>query len=239
MILSTETPSEVQDALTDAGRRRRLTRTRVIAGAVAVCVLAGGGTAAYLATAGSQPSSAAASPMSVTEENVKVSTGTMRQTASASGTLQPAEDSDLTFAVSGPVTAVDVTTGQKVTKGQTLATVDPTALADQAAADEASLTSAQDRLTTDEDAGASTSTIDSDEAQITSATTQLGSAQTDLANATLKATFSGTVAASGLARGDSVILADPSQAVPSSSTNTFSSSTNTFSSRRLGGPPGG
>jgi len=102
------------------------------------------------------------------------------------------------------VTAVDVTTGQKVTAGQTLATISSTALADDVAAAQATVTSAEDRLATDEDDAAATSQIDTDLAAITSAQSQLSTAKTDLADAALKATFSGTVAAVDLAVGDQV-----------------------------------
>jgi macrolide-specific efflux system membrane fusion protein len=182
--------------------RRRLTRKRVIAAVVAV--LAAGGTVTYLWTAGHTHPTSTGSPVTITDEYVKVSSGTMTQTVSASGTLTPADDDTLTFEVSGTVTAVDVTTGQKVTKGQTLATVASTALSDQVSADKATLTSDEDRLTSDENSSASTSSTDSDEAQITSATSTLSTAETDLADATLKATFSGLVASVDLAVGDVV-----------------------------------
>jgi macrolide-specific efflux system membrane fusion protein len=182
--------------------RRLITWRRAAGATAAVFVLGGGGAGIWAATRPSGSSSASA--ISITTQNVTVSTGTMRQTVAASGTLEPAQESTLTFPVSGTVTAVDVVTGQKVVKGQTLATIDPAALADEAAAAQASLTAAQDRLSTDEAAAASTSTIESDQAQVASAQNQLTTAQTNLAGATLKATFDGTVAAVGLALGDTV-----------------------------------
>jgi membrane fusion protein, macrolide-specific efflux system len=196
-------PAVPEPAILDDRPRRRLTKKRLTA-AAAVLILAGAGTAAYLTIGGTSTPSNVGAPLSVTDEAVKVTTGTMTQTVSASGTLTPAEDDTLSFDVSGTVTAVDVTTGQSVTDGQTLAIIDSTALSDQVAADQATLTSDEDRLATDEDDSASTSTIDSDEAQITSAESQLASAETDLSDATLKATFSGTVAAVNLAVGDVV-----------------------------------
>jgi multidrug efflux pump subunit AcrA (membrane-fusion protein) len=144
------------------------------------------------------------SPLSVTTQHVTVSTGTMRQTVSASGTIQPAQQANLQFGVSGRVTAVSVTAGQKVTKGQVLAKIDGTALQDEVNAAQATLASAQARLSTDQANGASTSQIDSDEASVTSAGAQLSSAQTNLADANLTATISGTVASVNLSVGQEV-----------------------------------
>src|SRR5579862_421947 len=118
----------------------------------------------------------------------------MQQTVSASGTLQPGQQANLNFAVSGKVTAVDVTTGQTVTAGQTLATVDPTALQAQLDAAEASLSASQARLSSDEASNASASTLDSDEASVTSDESALSTAQTNVADANLTSTISGTVA---------------------------------------------
>ncbi len=175
----------------------------MMAAAGAVVVLAGAGTGIWFAARG-RTSSGTASPVSVTTQNVTVSTGTMKQTVAASGTLQPAQDSNLTFAVAGRVNAVDVTTGQQVNAGQTLATVDPTVLSDQVAAAQATLTAAEDRLSADQAAGASTSQVDSDQASVTSAQSQLATAQANLSDASLKAPFAGTVASVGLAVGDTV-----------------------------------
>jgi len=188
------------------GRLRRLTKKKVLAGVTAIVVLTavGGGTA-WLTGGHSSSASATGAPVVTTSsENVKVTTGTMTQTISASGTLEPAKDSDLTFDVSGTVTAVDVIVGEKVTAGQTLATIGSAALADQVASDKATLTSDEDQLTTAEDDSASTSSTDSDETQITAAETQLTTAETDLSDAALVATFSGTIASVDLAVGDSV-----------------------------------
>jgi multidrug efflux pump subunit AcrA (membrane-fusion protein) len=184
---------------------RRLSRKKALAGiaAIVLLVVVGGG-ATWLARRNGSPSSVGAPVAETTSQDVKVTTGTMKQTISASGTLEPADDSDLTFGVSGTVTAVDVTVGEKVTRGQTLATLDSSALADQVAAAKATLSSDEDQLTTDKDDDAATSTIDSDESQITSAETQLTTAEADLSDATLVATFSGTVASVDLAAGDTV-----------------------------------
>lgn len=185
------------------GRRRLLNRKRVGIAAAVVVVAAGTGTGVYFATRPSS-SSSPSSLISVSTEKVTVTTGTLKQTVSASGTLEPADDSNLTFGVSGTVTAVDVSTGQTVTAGQTLATIDPTAISDEVAADQATVTADEDKLSTDQADGAAASQIDTDEAAVTNAQAALTNEETDLSDTTLKATFNGTVAAVNLAVGDQV-----------------------------------
>ncbi len=148
--------------------------------------------------------SATPAGLSITTTTVSVTTGTIQQTVASSGTIEPASQASLSFPVSGTVTAVDVKTGQTVTAGQVLATVDTTVLSEQLNAAEASLTSAQDRLSSDEASGASTSTLDSDEASLTSAESSVSTAQTNLNNASLTSTIAGTVAQVNLTAGQQV-----------------------------------
>jgi acetyl/propionyl-CoA carboxylase alpha subunit len=140
----------------------------------------------------------------VTTEVVKVTTGTIKQTVATSGTLEPATQASLDFAVSGTVTAVDVKAGQKVTDGQVLATVGTTALQADVDSAQAQLASAQARLSSDESSSAATTQIDSDEASVTSAESSLTSANTSLADASLTSTISGTVASVSLTVGEQV-----------------------------------
>jgi multidrug efflux pump subunit AcrA (membrane-fusion protein) len=142
--------------------------------------------------------------LSVTTVTVPVTRGTIQQTVTSSGTIEPARQANLNFAVSGTVTAVDVKAGQTVSSGQTLATVDTTALSEQVSAAQAQLASAQDRLASDEASGAATSTIDSDQASITSAESSLATAQTNLSDASLTSTIAGTVASVDLTVGQQV-----------------------------------
>ncbi|HMK63488.1 MAG TPA: biotin/lipoyl-binding protein, partial [Acidimicrobiales bacterium] len=88
---------------------------------VAVVLAAGAGVGTWLAT------SSSAAPATTTTV-VTASYGTVSQTASATGTIEPASQADVDFAVAGQVTVVDVSVGQTVSAGQTLATVDPSAL---------------------------------------------------------------------------------------------------------------
>lgn len=142
--------------------------------------------------------------LSVTTVIVPVTTSTIQQTVTSSGTIEPSSQANLNFAVSGTVTAVDVKAGQTVTAGQTLATVDTTALSEQVNAAQAQLIAANDRLASDEANSASTSQIDSDQASVTSAESSLSTAQTNLSDASLTSTIAGTVAQVNLTVGQQV-----------------------------------
>jgi macrolide-specific efflux system membrane fusion protein len=172
-------------------------------------------------------SSSATPALQVTSEVVSVTTGTMKQTVSTSGTIEPASQASLNFAVSGKVTAVNVAAGQKVVAGEVLATLDDSALQAEVASAQASLTSAQAKLVSDESSDAEASQIDSDTASVTSAQTQLTSAQTDLGDATLTSTIAGTVASVDLSVGEEV---SASGGTSGSSASTGSGATSTGSS---------
>jgi membrane fusion protein, macrolide-specific efflux system len=103
-------------------RRRPRVRKRwvILASGVVIAVGAGGG--GWLATRGS----AAPAPA---YQLVAAVSGTLRQTASSTGTIQPARQANLNFAASGEVTSVAVKVGQKVAAGQVLATVSSASLA--------------------------------------------------------------------------------------------------------------
>jgi macrolide-specific efflux system membrane fusion protein len=198
-------------------RRSRRKRNLVIA--VSAVVVLGAILGVWLGTG----SSASTSPLVVTTQVVSVTTGTMKQTVSASGTIEPASTADLNFGVSGKVTAVSVVTGQTVTAGQVLATVDPSALQVAVESAQASLTSAQDKLSTDQSDSASTSQIDSDKASVTTAQTNLTTAQTNLSDANLTSTIAGTVASVSLAVGDEVTGSGTSSSSGASASGTSGS----------------
>jgi macrolide-specific efflux system membrane fusion protein len=170
-----------------------------IVGAAVVLVGAAVGLSIWL-TSGSSP----ATGLSVTTVTVPVTTGTIEQTVASSGTLEPASQANLNFAVSGTVTAVNVKAGQTVTAGQALATVSTTALSEDVSAAQAQVTSAEDRLASDEASGAAASSLDTDEASVTSAESSLSTAQTNLSDASLTSTISGTVASVSLTVGQQV-----------------------------------
>jgi multidrug efflux pump subunit AcrA (membrane-fusion protein) len=227
-----DTPDEVTEELpavlgaetTDVPRRSKRRRNVIILAAVVV-LAAGAGIGIWLGTSGSPGSG-----LVTTTQIVTATTGTMKQTVSASGTVEPTSEANLTFGVSGKVTAVDVSVGQAVTAGQVLATVDSSALQATVDSAQATLTSAQAKLSSDESSGASTSQILSDKASVTSAQSQLTSAQTNLADASLTSTIAGTVASVDLSVGQQVSGSGGSSATASSGSGSPSGSGGTGSS---------
>lgn len=174
----------------------------VVLGAVVVGV---GGVGTYLAV---RPSTASAAP---TYRLVEATTTTLRSSVSATGTVEPVDDSTLDFGVSGQVSKVDVTAGEHVKKGQILATLVSTGLDDSLAeakanlaAAEATLSAAESTTTTTSTSAASTAALASDRAAVVSAQDQVTSATQSLADATLTAPFAGTVASVDLVAGEEV-----------------------------------
>lgn len=159
---------------------------------------------------------------------VTVSTGTIKQTVGATGTIAASSTEDLNFGSTGQVTKVWVKQGQKVKEGQKLAQIDSASLQSQVAQAQSSVASAQARLTSDEDAGASDAQINADEASLASANSQLDSAQTALDGATLTSPISGVVSAVNISAGQHV-----------SGSGSSSSSSSSGSSGAAGAAAGG
>ena len=103
--------------------------------------------------------------------------GTVTQSISMSGNLASAAETDLNFSSSGKLNAVKVQVGQTVSAGQMLASLDGTSLQGALTAAQASLASAQARLSLDE-AGTTPSTLASAEAQVSSANVTLQNDET-------------------------------------------------------------
>lgn len=91
-----------------------------IVAAVALVVVAGAAVAASAMTGGRKPVAAKTTTFTVRS-------GTVTMTASASGTVQPIDSRALTFGTSGTVSTLKVKAGDRVTEGETLATLDPAA----------------------------------------------------------------------------------------------------------------
>ena len=197
--LTDELPLDDENVLAAGGASAWRRYRWPIVGAVVVLVGAAVGLSLWL-TSGSST----ATGLSVTTVTVPVTTGTIQQTVASSGTIEPASQADLNFAVSGTVTAVNVKAGQTVSAGQALATVSTTALAEDVDAAQAQVAAAEDRLATDEASGAAASSLDTDEASVTSAESSLSTAQTNLNDASLTSTISGTVASVSLTVGQQV-----------------------------------
>jgi membrane fusion protein, macrolide-specific efflux system len=176
---------------------------------VAALVVLGAGGAAWAATRGS--GSGATSVLAT------ASSGTMRQTVSATGTIAPKHEADLNFAVSGQVTAVSATVGEKIAAGDALARVDRQALRIDRDAAKASVTAAKSQLTDDQASGAADAALTADTANLRSARSTLASAKAALADATLCSTISGTVASVDLAVGDQVSGSSSGGSNPSAS----------------------
>ncbi len=106
-------------------------------------------------------------------------TGTVRQTISATATLQPVNEADLRFSVSGTVASVAVKVGQNVTAGTVLATLDTASLSAQLAQAQASLDAANEKLAADT-AGPTPQELATASGAVTSAQNALNSAQRNL-----------------------------------------------------------
>jgi macrolide-specific efflux system membrane fusion protein len=196
--------------VTKLGRRRRWWLVVAV-----VLVVGGGATGAWLLT---RDPSAASTPLTAT-----VSTQTVQQTVTASGTVEPARSADLDFAVQGTVTGVYVKAGDHVQKGQVLAQVGTSSLTAARNAASASLDAAEEQLDQDEDDDASDIQLAADETAVVAARAGLEEAQQDLDDAALRATISGTVASVDLEVGD-VVGGSASSASDDSSDSSDSSS---------------
>ncbi|WP_261576157.1 biotin/lipoyl-binding protein, partial [Frankia gtarii] len=138
---------------------------------------------------------------SVSSRLVAASVGQIRQTVSATGTLEPTRQANLSFAVAGEVTAVKVAVGDKVQVGQTLATIDSAALATTAAQAQATVANDQAKVTSDQTSGVTGTQLTADEATLTSAQDAAATAQRNLAASAMTAPIAGTVAAVNLTVG--------------------------------------
>jgi len=188
------------------GRIAGLHRTRpalrkrwvVLAGGVIVVLGAAGG--GYWAVSGSP---AAPAP---TFQLVAATSGTLRQTVSSTGTIEPAQQANLNFATSGQVTSVAATVGKKVKAGQVLATVNSASLAANVAQAEATESSDAAKLSADQAAGTAVTAaqLTADQAAVTASQNQVTDAKQALAEAKLTSPINGVVAAVSLSVGQQV-----------------------------------
>jgi macrolide-specific efflux system membrane fusion protein len=177
-----------------------------------------------------------------TTELVTAENGVVQTTVSGTGNVQAGTDDDVDFATSGTLEHVYVHEGEHVTKGQILATLDPTSAQltlDQA---NATLTAARDTLDAAEDPSSTTATstttttdaatLDSDEIAVESDEQTVKTDQLAVAETTLRAPASGTIASlEQLFPGSQVSAGTSSSASStSSSASTSDSSSSTGSS---------
>jgi multidrug efflux pump subunit AcrA (membrane-fusion protein) len=104
--------------------------------------------------------------------------GTVTQTIPISGNLTPVNQTDLDFAGSGKVQAVNVVAGQTVKAGEVLASLDPVSLQGSLTQAQATLTSAQAKLSLDQ-AGATAQSLNQAQASVNTVQVQLQSDQTN------------------------------------------------------------
>jgi multidrug efflux pump subunit AcrA (membrane-fusion protein) len=162
--------------------------------AVLLVVAAGG---AYALARQGSSAAAAAAPRTVT-----ATVTTMQQTVSSTGTLEPANEADLSFGAAGTVQTLDATVGEKVTKGERLATIDDAALTSQVQLAQAQVDQAQAQVTAS--ASGTSAQVAAAQAQLASARARLSSAEDALSGATLTAPFSGVVASVNIQVGEKV-----------------------------------
>jgi RND family efflux transporter MFP subunit len=117
---------------------------------------------------------------------------TVRQTLSISGTTEPVHQAATDFQVAGTVTAVDVSVGQKVSAGQTLASLDTTSLAQAVSSAQLSVSAAEATLSENESGESSSSS---------SANSSGGTASVSL-TADVTSTTGGTTSQSSAVSGD-------------------------------------
>jgi len=166
----------------------------------AAVIVAGGVTAAVLTLGSDSPAASAA----VTYRTTTASLGTIRQSVSSTGTLEPADQDSVNFAVSGTVTSVRAVQGDHVTAGQVLATVNSAALKSSLAQAEATLASAQARVSSDEANGVTDAQLSADEAAVSAAQGQVDSARDELDSASLRSPITGVIASVAVSVGDNV-----------------------------------
>ncbi|HZZ95865.1 MAG TPA: biotin/lipoyl-binding protein [Jatrophihabitantaceae bacterium] len=203
-----------------ARRGTRLITARPWLSAAIAVVLAGAGTGAYLINRGTP-----AAQTQATARLVTVARGIVRASVSATGTIAPADEKDVSFGSAGKVTSVRVSAGEKVGKGQVLGTIDKLTLRASLAQDRASLASAKAQLASAQDDSSSTSAqISADKASIKTAKAAVDAAVTALDDATLRSPIAGTVATVNVATGDSTGSSQPASGSTAAATSSSSSS---------------
>ncbi len=170
-----------------------------------------------------------------TTSAVAASLTTIEQSVTGSGTLTPTVQEDVSFAVSGTVTSVDVAAGDTVTAGQQLATVDTLNLNADLLSAQADLASAEADLSDAEDEADGSDSSDAQiaalEAKVDVAQASVDSATEDMADATLTAPVSGLLTEVNLEVGDAVTGSGSSSGSDSSGGTTGTTTTTTSSAQ--------
>lgn len=183
----------------------RAGRLRVLVAGIGVLALAGAGAWWFLLRA---PETSTASTPTTTTTTVAAALETLEQSVTATGTISPTVEEEVSFDVSGTVTAVSVAVGQTVSAGQALAKVDTLQLDADLLTAKAMLATAEAELADLQDADDGS---DAAAAQIAAASAQVGVARAavddateDMAGATLVAPVDGLVTSVALEVGQAV-----------------------------------
>lgn len=195
-------------------------RPRRLVLVLSLVVLASAAAGAWLLLRGDEP--AAATPTTAT-----VGTQTLKQTVTASGTLEAATTDQLSFDVSGTVTAVYVEPGDTVRAGQRLAALGHDVLQAQLDAARSELDAAEAARSEHLADGSSEEQTSADEAAVRAAESGLEQAQEARADAVLRATSAGTVTAVGIEVGDSAGSSGGSPSAGSATTSDASADSST------------
>ena len=206
---------------------RRLRRSRVatvvLVGVTALVVGAGG-----VYWFGLRDDAAAAQTPEVTSQAVAASLTTLEKSVTASGTLAPTVQEDVSFEATGTVTSVDVVAGQTVTAGQTLATIDTLTLNADLLSAKATLATAKARLADSEDgddgSDASAAQIAANAAQVEVAAAAVDVSTEAMADAVLVAPVDGLLTEVNLTVGQAVTGSGGSSAPGTGQTSADSTS---------------
>lgn len=167
-----------------SGWRGHARRPVVIGGIAAVLLVIGG------ATAWATGSSASSGYRMTTVVHTTVATS-----LDVVGTVEPVNDASASFQVAGKVATVTAAVGDTVTAGQTLASLDPTALSESVSSAQSTLSSDEAKLTADENGQTSSSgSTSSTSSSSTPSTSKSASTTVALTSYTVQ---SGTSASSG------------------------------------------
>lgn len=217
-----EPPADASVAATAPPRRQRRSGRRWLWLSIAFVVLVAAGVGGWLL----------ARPRTNTQaqtisRTVEATVGTQTQSVALDGTLTPRKQSDVNFAVSGTITNVYVKAGDKVSKGEKLARVEDTDLADAVELAQANLTTSRANYTEIVDNDGSSAAIASASAQVSSARASLTSAKQNLSAAVLRSPIAGTVASVAAEDGDSVTGSGSSSSRASGTSSASSTSSST------------
>jgi multidrug efflux pump subunit AcrA (membrane-fusion protein) len=191
---------------------------------IAVMVIVVGGTVAGVVLTGS--SNKAAAQAGVTTRTVAVSTGSVSESVSTTGTLSPADEDDVSFGSAADITSVKVAVGDKVAKGAVLGTIQRVTLRADLAQARATLATDKSTLANAQDSDSTTSAeLVADKASVTDAKSGVTDARTALAGAVLRSPIAGTVAEVNVSKGDESSGSGSSSSAAGSSTTGSSTTT--------------